>query len=182
MKKSAVLTFVAGAALLFAAPAATQAQYIWVGGGAAIPTGDFGDVASTGVQGVVGIGFPLGESGFGIGVEGSYGSNSLEGDDTDGSFNPLGLMGGIGYRVGDPENLGIYLFGQGGLLSVDPPVGDSESAFGYAFGAGVDIPVGESVGVWIEGRFTGSGDLGEGESALNANFFSILAGLGFGLG
>jgi opacity protein-like surface antigen len=54
--------------------------------------------------------------------------------------------------------------------STDSGDGDSESQFGYQFGAGLDIPVSSGAGLWVEGRYMGSSD---------TTFFGILAGFGF---
>lgn len=185
MKNRVLLTVAAGALLLVAAPAATQAQWIWVGGGLTIPTSDYGDYAKTGWMGTVGVGFPIGDSGLGVSIEGLYGSNKHDTDVTgvvDGDkTNLYGAMGSVGYRVGDPANIGPYVFAGGGLLvhQFSPETGDSDSSsgFGYQFGAGLDIPVGSSVGVWVEGRYLGASI----DSSTTA-VFGILAGIGFGIG
>lgn len=186
--RNRVLTMVAaGALLLFAAPAATQAQWVWVGGGLSVPTGDAGDNLNAGWLGTVGVGFPIGESGLGVAAEGFYGQNNASDEAQTAGLdkaNVYGVMGNVGYRIGDPENIGAYLFGGLGLLAlkVSPETGDSEtdSNFGYQFGAGVDVPVGSNVGVWVEGRYMGSTGADEGES--NYNQLNVLAGLGFGIG
>lgn len=184
--RNRVLTMVAaGALLLVAAPAATQAQWVWVGGGLSIPTGDAGDALNAGWMGTVGVGFPIGESGLGVAAEGFYGQNNAS-DEAVGldKANIYGAMANIGYRIGDPASIGAYLFGGAGLMAVkaSPETGESEtdSNFGYQFGAGVDVPVGSSVGLFFEGRYMGSTGADEGES--NLNLISILAGLGFGIG
>ncbi len=163
---------VATLAVLLAMP--LQAQFVYVGGGVAIPTGEFGDFADTGWTSVAGIGFDIGDSGVAAGVEGFYGQNDheTEGDKT----NPYGAMGFLMYRAGNPSRVGPYVFAGAGVLAADQSVGTAESTetnFGYEFGAGLDFPFASRVGAWLEGRFMGSSD---------ANFFGILAGLGFGLG
>jgi len=185
--KNRVLSMVAaGALLLFAAPAATQAQWVWAGAGLSVPTGDFGDVTDTGWLGTVGVGFPIGESGLGVSAEGFYGQNNAS-EEAEAlgldKANIYGVMGNVGYRLGDPESVGAYLFAGAGLLAAkaSPTTGESEtdSNFGYQFGAGVDVPVGGSVGVWVEGRYMGASG---GDDSGDTNLFAILAGLGFGVG
>lgn len=189
--RNRVLSMVAaGALLLFAAPAATQAQWVWVGGGLIVPTGDFGDVAKAGWMGTAGVGFPIGESGLGVAAEGFYGQNSAD-DEVSGfvdgdKFSVYGAMGNVGYRIGDPANVGAYIYGGLGLLALrfSPDTGDSESDsnLGYQFGAGVDIPVGSNIGVFVEGRYMGSTGADEELGESNINLFGVLAGLGFGIG
>lgn len=184
--RNRVLTMVAaGALLLVAAPAATQAQWVWVGGGLSVPTSDYGDATNAGWLGTVGVGFPIGESGLGVSAEGFYGQNGATDEAEAGGLDKgsiFGAMGNVGYRIGDPENIGAYLFGGLGLLAskasfTDDTESDTESAFGYQFGVGVDVPVGSNVGVWVEGRYMGSS-----KDDVTTSIFGILAGLGFGIG
>jgi hypothetical protein len=164
------------AAFLFlAVPTATQAQSIFVGGGPSIPTGDAADEVETGWLITAGVVIPVSDAGLWVALEGLYGHNGheTEGDKT----NPFGAMASLGYRAGDPENIGPYLFGGAGLLahkfSSDTEEGETETDFGYQFGAGLDIPVSSGAGLWVEGRYLGS-DL--------AKYFAILAGFGFDIG
>ncbi len=180
-----LLAVAAGAALVFAAPAATQAQFVFVGGGVTVPTSDYGDYANTGWIGTVGIGFPIGAAGLSVMAEGLYGQNNhdtavagvVDGDKT----NLYGGMAELEYRAGDPDRIGPYFFGGGGILvhkfSPATGTGDSSSGFGYVFGAGLDVPVGSSVGVWFEGRYLGASI----DSSTTA-VFGVLAGIGFDIG
>jgi hypothetical protein len=163
---------VMAASLFLAVPTATQAQSIFVGGGPTMPVGDFKDYAETGWMATAGVVIPVGDQGLWVAGEGFYGHNGheTEGDKT----NPYGAMASLGYRAGDPDNIGPYIFGGAGLMvhkfSSDTDEGDSESQFGYQFGAGLDIPVSSGAGLWVEGRYMGSDD---------TKFFGILAGFGF---
>lgn len=171
----------AGAALVLAvalvAPAVAQAQGIYIGGGITVPTGDLKDDggADTGWMGIAGFSFDVGDSGLSIGGEGFYGRNSLEADGDDISI--YGLMGTVLLRVGDEAVVGPYVFGGAGLLASNPsieaqPEAETESEFGYQFGAGLDIPLG-GAGIFVEGRFMGSD---------TSTFFGVMAGVGFGIG
>lgn len=171
------LSAVATLLFLLAAPAAVVGQGIFVGGGVTFPTGDFKDVdgADTGWLATAGFSFDVGDAGLSAGVEGFYGENK---HDTDGDkTNPYGAMGFLLYRAGNPETVGPYAFGGAGILvhkfSSDTTEDSTKTNFGYEFGAGLDIPVGSNVGVWLEGRYMGSSD---------TNFFGIIAGLGLGVG
>jgi hypothetical protein len=169
-----------GAALVLAvgmmAPAAAQAQGVYFGGGITIPTGDLDDAgAETGWMGVAGFSFDVGDSGLSIGGEGFYGKNNLA---TDGdNVGILGAMGTVLLRIGDEDVVGPYVFGGAGLMSTNPsieadPDAETESEFGYQFGAGLDIPLG-GAGVWVEGRFMGSD---------TSTLFGVMAGVGIGIG
>lgn len=172
MKKLVGSLAFAGLALLFAMP--LQAQGVFLGGGVTIPTGDFGDFADTGWMTTGGFSVDIGDSGASAGLEGFYGQNNheTEGEKT----NPYGAMGFLLYRVGNPSRVGPYVFGGAGILVHDfSSAGESvsDTNFGYEFGAGLDFPFADRVGLWLEGRWMGASD---------TNFFGILAGLGFGLG
>lgn len=174
--KSLRTMIVAFAVALFALPVALSAQSIYAGAGLTIPMGDFGDYADTGWMGVAGVTVDIGESGLWAYGEGFYGQNNhsdIDGDKT----NPYGAMGGVGYDFGDGESLGFYVFGGVGLLvhkySSDDFEGGSESNFGYQAGAGVGVPLGDSFGLWGEGRFMGASE---------TTFIGILGGISIQLG
>jgi hypothetical protein len=159
------------AAALFFLPASSFAQ-VYVGFGGAAPTGDFKEVAKTGWMAILGADFDLGESGAAIYGEGFYGENKheTEGDKT----NPYGAMAGLLYNFSsNPDAVGVYVFGGGGLLvhkfSSSSEASDSESQFGYQAGAGVGVPLGGALSLFGEGRFMGSKD---------TTYFGFLAGLG----
>lgn len=176
MMKRMSLVLASVGLLLFAVP--LEAQFIFVGGGLTIPTGDFGDFADTGWMTTGGFGVDIGESGLAAGVEGFYGQSSEEVGEAD--VDLYGAMGFLLYRVGNPARVGPYLFAGAGIHGVDvtdPATEDaSETKFGYEFGAGLDFPFATRVGAWLEGRFMGS------SAFESTNFFGILAGLAFSLG
>ena len=173
MKKRSVLILAAFAFLAFAVPAQAQTT-LYIGAGASFPTGDFGDYADTGWMGVGGAVFGLGDSGFGVGGEVFYGQNNhaVEGVDLNSKTTPYGIMAIADYSFGSPDGLQPYLFGGLGLLvrrsSADGFESDSESQFGYQFGAGL----GFNFGLFIEGRYMGSED---------TQYFGALAGWAFDL-
>jgi opacity protein-like surface antigen len=182
--KSLRTILVALAVALFALPAAVSAQSVYAGAGLTIPVGEYGgsDAGDTnadpGWLGVAGVTVDIGDSGLWAYGEGFYGQNN-HADDAEfpGKTNPYGAMGGLGYGFGDGESLGLYVFGGAGLMvhkySPDTGDSDSESQFGYQAGAGAGIPLGDSFGVWAEGRFMGSKD---------TTFIGILGGFSVQLG
>lgn len=164
--------------LLFAlllVPAVVHAQaYLFVGGGPTFPSGEYGDYANTGWMAHAGLGFPVGPQGMSVGVDAFYGQNNhsdIDGDKT----NPLGAMGFLLYRLGNPERPGVYLFGEGGLLvhkyGSDTFDSESDSQFAFGGGAGVSIPLG-SKSLFVEGHYTTSD---------GTNFISAIAGITIGL-
>ena len=157
------------ALLLFLTATGSAQAFGYLGAGATIPTGDYGDNANTGWLGAGGIGFPIGDDGLAAGVEAFYGQNNhdLDGDKT----TPYGALGFVQFSFGDMEKLHPYLLGGAGLLvhkySSDTFKGDSESRFAYSFGAGLAYPLGGTTGLYGEGRYWGSD---------GTAFFGILGG------
>ena len=173
MKKQSVLLVAAFAFLAFAVPAQAQTT-LYIGAGGSFPTGDFADYAETGWMGVGGVVFGMGDSGFGVGGEIFYGQNnhSVEGVDLNSKTTPYGIMAIADYSFGSPDGLQPYLFGGLGLMvhkfSGDGFESESESQFGYQFGAGLAF----NFGLFIEGRYMGAED---------TQYFGALAGWGFDL-
>ena len=175
MKKRLVLLLAVFALMGFAVPAQAQTT-LYVGAGGSFPTGDFGDYANTGWMAIGGAVFGLGDSGFGVGGEIFYGQNNHN-DDFGTVFEnskttPYGIMAIADYAFGSPDGLQPYLFGGLGLLvhkfSADNIDSESESQFGYQFGAGLAFPI----GLFVEGRYMGAED---------TKYFGVLAGWAFDL-
>ena len=175
MKKRSVFFLAAFAFLAFAVPAQAQTT-LYLGAGASFPTGDFGDFSNTGWMGVGGVIFGMGDSGFGVGGEVFYGQNNTK-DEFGTLFensktSPYGVMAIADYSFGSPDGLQPYLFGGLGLMvhrfSGDNFESESESQFGYQFGAGL----GFNFGLFVEGRYMGSSD---------TQYFGALAGWAFDL-
>jgi len=181
------------AALALATPAVIHAQSLYISGGAGFPTSDFGDVTDTGWQIAGGIMFAdIGTPGLSLGVDGSYGQNSLKdftiiGVDVEGNIKTYGIMGIALYSFANESGIEPYLFGGAGWLGADGYVrasgggeaeseSDSESSFGYQLGAGLGYSLSEKVSIYGEGRYTGgTGDLSE------IKWISVLAGLSFAI-
>ena len=174
MKKRSVFLLTAFALMAFAIPAQAQTT-LYIGGGGSFPTGDFGEFADTGWMAVGGAIFGLGDSGFGVGGEVFYGQNNHKEEVSlfeNTKTTPYGIMAIADYTFGSPDGLQPYLFGGLGLLvhkfSGDGFDSESESQFGYQFGAGLAF----NFGLFIEGRYMGASD---------TQYFGALAGWAFGL-
>jgi len=180
LKKS--VGFLAALALLgFAVPTHADAQgtTLYISGGGSFPTGNFGDYADTGWMAAGGVVFDIGTAGLGAGVDLFYGQNNhsyegaLDGEKT----SPYGAMAFLEYGFQTSGKLQPYLFGGAGLLvhrlSADGVESDSETKFGYQFGAGLGFPLGGTTSLYVEGRYMGASD---------TNYFAALAGFAFGLG
>lgn len=140
---------------LAARPAVAQSTSVTLGGGLTIPTGEYGDYAKTGWLTALGVTRSVGGKGMWVGGELVYGSNShsdVVGDKT----NLPGVLGNLGYRFGDDKKAGPYLFAAAGIMNhqykSNQYASESEWAFAYGLGAGVDIPAGK-MALWVEARY-----------------------------
>ncbi len=169
------------------APADVSAQAsIFVGGGAAIPTGDFSDFpgdtdgANTGWQGTVGAQFLVGESGLSVGPRVFYGSNNH--DTTGDKTNLYGGTALVNYSFGDPEAANPFLWGEFGVMSHAfkseslPAFEDTTTAAMWGGGAGVGFPLGGVSGWVAAGYNSGLGDNS------GTTYIGVYAGLTFAVG
>jgi len=183
------VTLAAAAIIALAAPITLDAQTLYIAGGATFPTSEFGDYAKTGWMAAGGVVFnDIGTAGLGLGVEGFYGENKHNSEDTgtslgDSKTNPYGIMGIAVYNFDTGGSIQPYLFGgagwmahkyTGNILGVD--ISETGSGFGYQFGVGVGFDLSESIQLFGEGRYMGgTGDVSD------TKFFGLFAGLAFGL-
>ena len=150
-------------ALLFAlTPAAVSAQvYLFLGGGGSFPVNNFGNFAKNGWVVSGGAGFPLGQEGVSLAIEGFYGENQHEVADR--KTNPFGAMAEIVYTFGDRGKIQPYLLGGAGVMVAKFTQGgggtNTTTNVGYTFGAGVAIPLGQTLEIYGEGRYFGSRDI-----------------------
>jgi opacity protein-like surface antigen len=150
------------AALLFAGATAANAQYVFAGGGATIPIGDFKDYAKTGWNAQAGFGFDIASvRGLSVEAEGFYGSNKhsdVDGDKT----NIIAGMGSVLYSFMPDKKVSPYALAGAGFLShkFDPATGDSETStkFGYTGAVGLIFSLSSKASLWVEGRLLGSKD------------------------
>jgi hypothetical protein len=139
--------------LSLALPAGTVAQPgIYLGGGATFPRGTFKDCNNhTGWMGQGRLTIPV-QQGLSVVASGFYGTNdrnSLCGAIATSKLT--GLMGGLLYRVGDPDRRAVFFFWEGGLVRQETG-GLHERRIAYSGAVGYAIPL----AAFLELRLTGS--------------------------
>ena len=178
-------------AFAFVAAATTsvaQAQVGFnVGGGVSLPLGDFGDQADLGFHGLVGVTFQPENLPVGIRVDGMYhmwGGNEDTFGDLD--VNARAIAGTANavytFQTSEMSTFHPYLIGGIGLYNtaltgddVPDAFDDSTTDFGVNAGAGFNFAAGESINLFVEGRFHTV--FTEEEST---NFVPITVGVRFG--
>ena len=149
-----------------AATSTAQAQVGFnVGGGLSMPLGDFGDQADMGFHGLVGVTFQPASLPVGVRVDGMYhmwgGSEDAFGDLDVGTRAIVGTANAVyTFQTAETSTFHPYLIGGLGLYNTaltgdDVPDGfdDSSTDFGINAGAGFNFSAGESLGLFVEGRF-----------------------------
>jgi opacity protein-like surface antigen len=158
---------------LTAAAVPLQAQLgFFVGGGATMPSGDFGDYARTGWMALGGMNFGVGMP-VSFRAEGMYGSNSHEGDSGD-KTNLLGGMASASYVFGLSGPISPYITAGIGALShqYSPGTGESISEWKALFGGGAGINFSlAALGLFLEARYLVRDDTA---------FIPLVAGIRFG--
>jgi hypothetical protein len=182
MRKCVVLGIALFAVSLFTPPTRVSAQGVFLGGGATIPTGDYGDYADVGWMAEAGISFPMNEEGVYLFGDGLYGSNSHsdhEGDKT----NLLGILGGVELDLSEEGSAGVFLFAEAGILRHTyksdefPDEEGTDTGFAFGAGAGYGFPLGETLNGWVLGRYL-QGQFDGGNTA----FVGLMAGVSFAVG
>lgn len=169
---------------LAAVPASGQGVYVMVG--PSFPIGDFGDYANTGIHAAGGLTFELAER-LDLYGEGFWGQN---GHDEDGAkTNPYGGIAGVLVDLAD-GSVEPYAFGGAGIMvhrySFDSDGfsgDDSESAFAFQLGAGIEFELG-GLDAFTEARFLSASFEAEspGLDDESTSFLAVAIGLVFGLG
>jgi hypothetical protein len=164
-----------------AAPATASAQAsIFLMGGLAVPTGDYGEYADAGWLAQGGVTIPVGTAGVSIGAGGFYGVNNhgdIDGDKT----NLYGGLGFVQYSIGDAASVSPYVYAGLGFMthsykSDTFPEGSGSGLAGTG-GAGVNVPLGGVLG-FVEGQYlTGFGDEIDG-----TDLFALSVGVAFNVG
>jgi len=163
------------------------AQFLFVGAGPSFPMNDYSDYANTGFLITAGGGFPLGDNGLNVIVEGGWGQNNHDETIDAGKTNPITLMGGLEYDFNTSgEGINPYVYGGAGIMwhkyTPDTGTGDTQSAFGYTGGVGVGFPLG-GVNGWVEGKFANASFDDELSSeSYNTMYVGIVAGISIDLG
>lgn len=182
MKRALISATVCGFALLFLAPRA-QAQgggFVFLGGGATIPTGDFKnvDMAKTGWIAQGGAGLDLSKAAW-VEAEGWYGSNKHD----DGSGDKTDIQAGLvtlGYQFTPGAKGSLYVAAGGGLMNHKyvPATGSSENHWKGAMTGAVGYvgTLSGSTRFWVEGRYLHMLETG------GTTIMPITAGLSFNFG
>ncbi|MFL5640009.1 MAG: outer membrane beta-barrel protein [Gemmatimonadaceae bacterium] len=123
-----------------------------IAAGASIPTGDFGDLFSTGFNGTVTVGLNPQLIPLGIRIDGAYNQFSFK--PGDGSAHITSVTGNLVYSI-PSAGISPYLIGGAGWYNLglsDELGGDSENDFGWNVGGGIKLPL-SGFDTFIEARF-----------------------------
>lgn len=174
---SAAMMVGAVAVLLSASPA--RAQYVFLGGGVSIPTGEFkDDGAKTGWLATGGVGFDIGSKGLWAELQGYFGNNNYEGTGGDKLQNIQG-MAALGYSFMPEKSVTPWVMAGIGFLNHKYKPGstggtaDSETKFAWEGGAGLAFKAGSKARVWVGGQYT---------SSSYVHMVSVLAGFSINVG
>jgi opacity protein-like surface antigen len=161
MKRWTTAMMVGAVAVLVAASPA-RAQYVFLGGGLTIPTGEFkDDEAKTGWIATAGVGFDIGSKGLWGELQGYFGNNNYEGTGGDKLQNIQG-MAALGYSFMPDKSVTPWIMAGAGFLNHKYKPGStgftsaSETKFAWEAGAGLGFKAGEKANVWLGGQYTGS--------------------------
>lgn len=173
------LTAVAVSMLLGAPALRAQGAEFSLGGGVAVPLGNFDDVVKMGWQGTAAVSFAPRNLPVGIQVDGSFGQFGDE--------SPLDIKSQLVYGTANAvyrfvssadSKVRPYVVGGGGVYNSketgSDALGGSTTKFGINAGAGFDFKAG-SAGLFVEGRFHDVFVEGP-----NLKFFPINLGIRFG--
>jgi opacity protein-like surface antigen len=167
------------AGMAAAAPAAS-AQFsnpISIGGaaGIAFPTSDFGDVANTGYNVTLAVGFSPPALPIGLRFEGAY--NEFGNKLGDGNANVAAFTGNALFSL-PAAGFTPYLIGGAGLYRTSANAfGDSQSEnhFGFNVGGGVRIPLSSSFQTFVEARYNRVSL--SGDNAPSLSFIPVTVGI-----
>ena len=175
-----LIAFVAFLGVICLMPSPVAGQSVWFAVGPSFAVNDYADYANTGFLLSAGVAVPVGDQGLSVFGDAFFGQNS---HDTDGDkTNPYGVMGGVMLDLADEGEVGVYFFGQLGILwhkygtESTTFEGSTESALGIGAGAGVSVPLGSVTG-FLEGRAM-SASFDDGNTA----FIGTLAGISIPVG
>jgi len=141
-----------------AAPAAAQARgYVGFGGGISLPMGDFGDVAKSGVNGLVIAGITGPNGMLGGRIDGMYNRHSFDGT-VDGSTQMLGANLDLVVSPGSAAaKVRPYLLAGLGFFNIKSEVGsvegEGETKLAFNGGAGLSLKAGSKMSLFLEARY-----------------------------
>lgn len=162
-----------------AAQAQTARANFFLGGGATIPTGDFGDAFKTGWNGVGGVNFMLPGVPFGIRVDGMYSQNKVDASGSDAKIKIFGGNADAVFAFGAPGSMvKPYVMAGVGMANVkfDDGAGftNDETKFAFNGGAGVNFMM-SSITIFVEGRYFTVNTSGS-----STNYIPLSVGVKFG--
>ena len=155
-----ILPAFAAVIALGAASASAGAQFssnpfqIGASAGIAFPTSDLGEIANTGYNVTVALGYKPALNPIGVRVEAAYNQFGLEGGG--GNVNIPAFTGNLVYSL-PGISFSPYVIGGAGLYrtNVDIDGGGSagENRFGFNAGGGIKIPLSSSFETFVEARY-----------------------------
>ena len=182
--KKIVTTFAVAAAFAVAGPASAQTFGFGAHAGVSIPTGDYGDIASTGFSAGLDLTYPLlmVTPGLNWYTSADVVAHSVEDEfDADGGFLYVPIMTGLQFEL-PVGGIRPFVNGQLGLVLHKGPDGvvDSEMGtdFGFVLGGGARIGQNFYVGAKyypLDVNLQYEGDI---EGEMDADFFDIFVGFG----
>ncbi len=159
MNRFILSTLAAAAAVTATAPAA-RAQFldspfqIGASAGIAFPTGDLGNIANTGYNVTVAVGYKPQYTPIGVRVEAAYNQFGLQGGG--GNVNIPAFTGNLVYGL-PGVSFSPYAIGGAGLYRTNVDLTGRGSAgenhFGFNIGGGVKIPLSTSFETFAEARY-----------------------------
>ena len=153
---SGVAAVVAIAAVTSTSSAQISSNPFQIGGAAGIgfPTGDLGDIANTGYNVTLAVGYKPMLTPVGVRVEAAYNQFGLK--NIDGNVNIPAFTGNLTYGLRG-ISFSPYIIGGAGLYrtNVDLAGGGSagENHFGFNVGGGIKIPLSTSFETFVEARY-----------------------------
>jgi opacity protein-like surface antigen len=155
-----ILPAFAAVIALGAASASAGAQFssnpfqIGAAAGIGFPMGDLGDIANTGYNVTVALGYKPALNPIGVRLEAAYNQFGLKG--VDGNVNIPAFTGNLVYSL-PGISFSPYVIGGAGLYrtNVDIDGGGSagENHFGFNAGGGIKIPLSSSFETFVEARY-----------------------------
>ena len=180
--RAALRTFLVAASAVALSASAAVAQSalkplsFGVTGGASMPTGDFGDVASTGYNVGALLEFKPVASPVSLRFEGTYQSFDFK-DGFDGNARIIAGLANAAFRLPVGSMIRPYLIGGAGMYNVGGEVAgvkvDSENKFGINGGAGFELPL-TGISTFVEARYHSVFT-----ENTNTNLFPVTVGIRF---
>ncbi len=150
---SAFVSAVAMTAAASTAGAQFSSSPFQIGGaaGIAFPSGDLGNVASTGYNVTLAVGYKPMLTPIGVRVEAAY--NEFGGDAGFDNINIPAFTGNLVYSL-PGVSFSPYIIGGAGLYTPNIAVGGGrENKFGFNVGGGIKIPLSSSFETFVEARY-----------------------------